>query len=112
MLPDSYRSPPSVKQNRIGFRVTFTVALDLGTPPGCIGFGEGLVLRAAVPEAAVDEHGNASAREHEIGAPAPAGKRPEIDAVTKARSMEMRSNLQFAGRVSAALTLHPSSDLG
>lgn len=55
VLPEPKDGPTSIPQVRIGAPVTTDVASELLLPPRGVVRGRGSVLRARVPEAAVDE---------------------------------------------------------
>jgi hypothetical protein len=61
-----------------------------------------------MPEAAIDEHRNASASERDIGSPAPANREvcPEPETV----AMEHGSESQLRPGVTATRPLHPATD--
>lgn len=73
MLPHPYHLPPAILQFSVYFLVAIDVATDLGFPELGVGGRFAVALGAAVPEAAVDEEGDAELGEHEVRF---AGKRP------------------------------------
>jgi hypothetical protein len=70
MLPDPEHGPPEFDEMCVGFSVALHVASEFEGPPGGVGLGCGLVFGAAVPEAAVHEHGELLPGEQDVCAPA------------------------------------------
>lgn len=59
------------------------IGIELAAPPSGIRLGGDGMLRTAVPEAAVNEHGDAGAGQHDVRAPRqPPGVDPESEAAT------------------------------
>lgn len=56
MLPDPDHLPPQFSEMRVGLAITLHVAGQLAGPPLRVGLRRGLVLRASVPEATINEH--------------------------------------------------------
>ena len=84
MLPNPDDLPSRGAQELISFLVPGSISLDLGGPVGLVGLGCNVVLRASMPEAAVQKHCNAGALEHEICPASNVGERRVVHAVTKA----------------------------
>ena len=89
-----------------GVQIPATVLGDLGSPERGVRLRAGPVHRAAVPEAAVDEHGHSLAREQEIGAAATIEGQGMVDAIAKAAPMDQAPHGEFAGGVASADPLH------
>lgn len=68
--------------------------------------GDARVLRAGVPEAPVDEHGDLEAREHDVRAPPLVGPRREIHAVPVAPGVQESADRQLGSRVAARVGAH------
>jgi hypothetical protein len=68
MLPNAYYSPSASSQKLSGFAIARLVAFDLSKPISPVAGRHAAVFGAAVPEAAIDEDGNALFRKNEIGA--------------------------------------------
>lgn len=68
--------------------------------------------RARMPEASIDEHGDASAREDNIGTHDTSWD-AERQVLTKpqAPSMQLRTQRNLRARVAARITPHPRADL-
>jgi hypothetical protein len=69
--------------------VALDVAVELGVPPAAVVFRPGAVLRARVPEAAVDIHRDPEPREDEVGASAQPGKWGSVDVVAASATVEL-----------------------
>jgi hypothetical protein len=67
VFPDSEDAPPGAAQGPVSPPVPGDVGGELLSPEGRVTFRFGAVLRAAVPEAAIHEHGQPEFREDEIG---------------------------------------------
>jgi hypothetical protein len=68
VFPDVNYGPTQCFETFVRVLVALTVRLDLFSPEVGIVRRPGAVLRAPVPEAAVDEHDHTGATEHEISA--------------------------------------------
>src|SRR5690606_23923984 len=70
VLPDANDQPTCVGEATVGLRVALTITPDLHRPDFGVGGGFGVMLRTAVPEAAVEEHGHLGPGEdHVCGSP-------------------------------------------
>jgi hypothetical protein len=69
MRPDANDTPTRGTQASIGIRVSGAVGLDFVTPKLRVALWPGGVLRATVPEAAIDEDGDSGAGKNDIGDP-------------------------------------------
>ena len=67
MFPNTHYKPTPVRQDQIVSAVSSDVPVELGLPVARISPWLVAMLRAAVPEAAVNEHGHAASREHDVG---------------------------------------------
>jgi len=68
------------------------------------------VIGTAVPEAAVDKHGDAGWAENDVCAAPQRGQRPVVDAVPEPKGMEAPPHLELRLRVPCPLPLHPAAD--
>ena len=68
MFPHSYHEPTGLAQAPIGVAIASDVAQQFAAPPGGVGLGPGRMKWADVPEAAVEEHGDAGTAEQQVGA--------------------------------------------
>jgi hypothetical protein len=76
MLPETEHRPPNPFQARVSVPVTLYVRLDFVPPPLGVRLRPSSVLRAAMPETAIDENCDARAHECQIGAAARTWKEP------------------------------------
>ena len=70
VLPDPHDRPSGVGQRVVVAPVASDIPIELCLPVVAVGARSRAVLWASVPEAAIDEHGHARPREHDIGATA------------------------------------------
>jgi hypothetical protein len=70
VFPYADHMPPGVVKRFIGRTIAAAVRFDLLAPPIRVRLGPRRMLRAAVPEATVDEHGQTGAREENVCSPA------------------------------------------
>jgi hypothetical protein len=68
------------------------------------------MVRATVPEAAVDEHRDLWPSEHNVDAPTRPGNNRAMQTESKTSAVKLASDAQFWLRVSRALLLHPAAD--
>jgi len=89
MLPATDHGPPRLPQRKRVRFVASTVAIDLRNPVVKVGLrGPGMPI-ASMPEAAVDEDGDAATREGNVDMDARSSAvDPEVDSVPKAVRME------------------------
>lgn len=66
MFPYSKHLPARLSESFVGVQVPSSVGVDLPEPPSRVGFGDAPVGRTAMPETAVQEHGNSRPEEHEV----------------------------------------------
>ena len=88
MVPNSQDSPSGGGQCAFVFEITSAGGLQLVSPPVGVGLGEGGVLGAPVPKAAVDEHGHTGAGEDDVGLAAESGHRPTVLEEAEARTVK------------------------
>src|SRR5215469_12017235 len=67
VFPYPDNGPPGRMEPGVGVSIACHVALDLRAPELGIAPGRAVMLRAAVPKAAVDEDGDLGSGKHEIG---------------------------------------------
>ena len=103
VLPDAQDRPSKRFERAVIPALTFHIPLKLGVPEFLIGRGSGAMVRAAVPEATVDEHGWTRPRERDVGA---WRRSAGPDAISIAGAMQERPNGQFGPRISAPDPLH------
>jgi hypothetical protein len=88
VLPVAGDAPSGFGQPHVRVLVAQPICRDLRRPVLAVGPGRGPVFGAAMPIAAVDEHGDAKAPEHDVGPAAKARKRLHVDAVAQPRSVQ------------------------
>lgn len=110
VLPNPNHSPSSLDEQLVGVGVPLPVASDLVGPERRVGLRDRVVFWTAVPETAVDEHGDLCAREHEVRPPVQSRDRTEVDAISQARSMCGAPDSELGLRVATAVRLHPTPD--
>lgn len=87
MFPESERCPACFAQHQVRFSVALSVAVQLRHPVLRIPLRRRRMLRASVPEAAVNEDCNSLLREHDVS-PASTTQGWEINSVSKAGRMQ------------------------
>ena len=98
---------PSARSARRHALVALAVAADLRRPVVAVARRHPAVLRAAVPEAAVDEHRDAAAREHDVGLRPPAGRDDHVVLAEAQPARVQRAAERDLGRgVGAPVALH------
>lgn len=90
----------------VGLAVPNDVAGELGRPPLGVGGRGSLVFRAAVPEAAVDEHGDHGAGEQDVRATTRQAGQRVIDAVAEPERVEFATQEQLRRCVAPGLAGH------
>ena len=109
VLPHAHDVPSSSSERGVGVSIPCLVREELVPPPLGVTARPGRVQRAHVPEAAVDEDGEARPGEHDVRATAHAGEGRDINAVAQAGGVQVAPNEHFRRRVRPALALHPLS---
>ena len=95
VLPDPHHPPARVGEPTVGGAVARDVGVELGPPPRPVVPRRGGVLRAAVPEAAVDEDHHAGAGEDEVAAGAQLRQRAVVHPVAVAQGVQPLAHSQF-----------------
>lgn len=112
MLPVAQHDPAGVGQCPVRLGVALAVARDLLLPVVGMGLGRrSAVLGAAVPEAAVDEHGDLEACEDDVGPAAQIGERTDVDPVTQPMGVQQAPHGHFRLRIARPIGLHRPSSL-
>ena len=104
--PNAEYSPPGRRQSEIVSAVPSDIGVELLAPPVPVCFRLGGVDRAPVPEAAVDEHEELRAREHDVGFASQTLDRGEVDAVAEASSVEFAAQGEFGAGIAASIGSH------
>jgi hypothetical protein len=106
MLPDTYDPPARFDELPVRVVIATRIRFDLLSPPVGVCLGLAAVLWAAVPEAAVHEYGESSAREDDVCAAAFVGQWSAIDPEAETALVESGSQGALGSSVSLADGLH------
>lgn len=90
----------------VGLTIPLHVASELYSPPRGVGGGCCLVLRAPVPEAAVDEYGDLGAREKDVSSSAGHSGERSVDPVAQASGVQLTPEEQLGLCVTCRLAGH------
>lgn len=112
MLPDSDGDPASVTQHLISLGVTFTIAPDLFAPVSSVRSRLRVVVRTAVPEAAIQEDSDLQLAEDQVSGSADLGEWSDGDAVPHTSRVDGSAQRQLRLRVSAAVGSHAGAHSG
>src|ERR1017187_249522 len=111
MLPTSDDRPTSDRQRPVDPTIALNVASELFFPKHRVGLGTRRVFWAAMPEAAVDEDGDASPRKQQINTHANFGEvKSVVLAETLAARMQERAERQLWGGIFAPICAHRAPD--
>ena len=105
MFPESQNSPTCICKCIIHLDISSDVAFKFGQPVIAVPLWEGGVLRATVPEAAIDEYGYLASSEDYVGSSA-AAEGCVVRPISETSSMEKASNRQLRAGVSSAVRTH------
>ena len=107
VLPRPNHRPARCAKGVVDAFVASPIASQLRVPVAAIRPRSSAVLGTAMPEAAVDEHGEAGAGKHDVWAHAyRASVDRQVDSVSEAAPMEYGSEEEFRFRVAAAIAAH------
>lgn len=107
VLPRPDNPPPSTLEGASDQPVARDVSFELGDPVVAVPLGNVAVLRAAMPKAAVDEHGDAPAREDDVGLRRDGGQlEPVVDAEAQAPRVEAASERALGAGVASPVARH------
>lgn len=110
VFPDPDHGPASRAEEFVRCDVATTVGFDFLHPPFAVVLRERLVLRAAMPEAAVHEHRNVCTGKDDVGAATlDVGEWGEVDAEAQAHTVKGAPKDRFGLGVGSALEFHASS---
>lgn len=108
VLPHPNDGPSFGREHSVSLSVPPNVPRELRLPvrpidPWCV-----RVIRAAVPEAPVDEYNDPGARERNIRADQPSARRSDrvVAAIAQARSMQRRAQRELRPRVALPIAFH------
>lgn len=106
VLPHSQHSPPGGGQDAVSVSIPCSSSVHFCGPVASVRLGDREVLRAPVPEAAVDEDRDFLAWKDDIGSPAYAFDRGSVDEVAQASTVQLRPQLQLGTRIPTPVRLH------
>lgn len=108
VLPNADHRPAVTFQSRSCRQVPTAVRFDFLCPVRLVRRGPRAVVRAPVPEAAVNEHRDATGWEHHIRSHGPRARRPDrkVDSEPKARAMERGPQRALGPAVAPAVRAH------
>jgi hypothetical protein len=95
VLPQPDHLPTLTSEEAVRLTITTPIPSDLLVPPRRQALDVSAVPLATVPKTAIDEDGDACAREHEIGAPAERRYCTCVDPVSKTRCPDQTSENQL-----------------
>ncbi len=110
MLPYSKHLPARPSESFIGVHVSCSVGVDLPEPPFRVGFGDAPVGRTAMPETAVQEHGDSRPEEHEVDAALRPWHHLSMQPVSTTAPEQGPTNGHFERSVLLSNPLHPLAD--
>lgn len=107
VLPHAKHGPSEGAEMAVCVTVPLDVARELGTPPRGVRSGRCLVLRASVPEAAVDEDRDLRAGEQDIRPTSRHAWQGVVDSVPEPQPMKLPTQEQLRLGVAGRLPRHP-----
>lgn len=108
VLPDTNHDPAISSQPPTRLTIPLYVRCQLGMPPSSVVRGPGGVLRTAMPEAAIDEHGDLPRREQNICPPTGHARQRSVHTVAVAKGVQRSPQRDLCCRVPRPLPCHPS----
>lgn len=106
MLPYTEHTPASLGEQAISLKVAFPVTDDLLSPVIGVRLRHGVVLGAAMPEAAVEEDRDLCPGEHQVSGTADRRKRADGNSVPQAECVGGPSKSEFGPGVTSFVGLH------
>ena len=94
MFPDTERQPTELGQRCVIAAIPGDISVQLRFPPGPVGFGKHAVVRATVPEAAVEEHGDLCPCERYVGS---TRKSAQVFSESQPETVEFAAQTHLAG---------------
>jgi len=91
VFPHPNNCPPRLPKQAVSLGIAFTVLHDFLSPKVFVAPRRPMMFRASVPEAAIQEYGDASTSEHEVSGPANRWQWSRRDSVAQAKLMHMGS---------------------
>jgi hypothetical protein len=112
VLPDADDIPTRLAKELVDLAIALAVPAHLLSPVASVGDCDGVVLRATVPKAAVDEYGDLRAGEQQVRGVAQIWKGPGGDAVPQAEAVHCGAESELGSSVAGAVRLHAGSHGG
>lgn len=106
VFPNTYHVPACVGQAVVRVSVAHHIGLNLLAPEGGIRLGPGSVLRAAMPEAAVDEDNHARWAKDDVGAAPPIPEHAMVYAKPQPALVKLPTQRDLGFGVSATNSAH------
>ena len=88
VFPDAHHDPSARLEPLVCVAISRDVRINLFAPPGPVVLRRRSVIRAAMPEAAVDEYGDPSEGDYDVGGPPGAFDHRPMESESKAAAME------------------------
>ena len=112
VFPHSDDRPTRLGERCVGRPISSHVRLELLRPPLLVRLREGCVLRATMPETAVDEHRDPLAREGDIGPRSTQSRDTQVDPVAETAAVELPAQSHLGVRIPVSHARHPFRNLG
>ena len=111
VFPHPDDRPASFDEAPVRLRVALDVAGEFGGPPVRVGGRRRSMLRARMPEAAVDEDRNLRPREHDVSCPSQVGQRPNMHPIAEAKAVQTAPQQHLRSGITSGLPAHASARL-
>ncbi len=108
VFPDTDAGPAGSGETAVGVPIPRSGGLDLLRPEPGIGRSDGVVVRTAVPEAAIQEHRHPRLGEHQVSRALDLSERSHRYPVTQAKGMGGGAQRQLRLGIPALVRLHAS----
>ncbi len=112
VLPAPHHDPSGVDEQRVCFRVPLKGALDLSRPEVRVCPGDRVVLRAAMPEATIQEHRHLRRREHHVRGSSYLLDGSAVDEKAQPTGMDSSTERELGTRVPSAVGAHARANPG
>ena len=106
VLPEAQCQPPCFFQCGIDFSIALYISGDFGRPVRLVRLRLLIVLRASVPEAAVDEHRHLSRAKHDVSSAPDAREGALVNPVAQTGTVQQGTQSKLRLGVSALVPLH------
>ena len=103
MFPDTDWQPTEFNQRFVVAAVSGNIAVQLRFPPCPVGFRQYPVVRATVPETAIEKHGDTCPCEYHVGG---TGKSTQMLPESQAETVQFTAQTDLAGRIAPGHTSH------